>query len=91
LARRLGCDETTLRDLENFETLPLEEPTKLALRLAERATRDSRHVDDALFSALRQHYSEGELVEMVAVIGLFNYFNRFNNVFEMEPTQPGER
>ncbi len=78
--------------LEEWATLPeLDEPTRLALRFAERMTRDSNAVEEALFDQLRRHYDEAALVELAAVIGLFNYFNRFNNAFQMEPTQPGER
>ncbi|HET9785476.1 MAG TPA: hypothetical protein VFP94_11035 [Terriglobales bacterium] len=91
MARRHGWPEETLAQLETFEQLDLEEPVKLALRFAERMTRDSNRVDDALFQQLRAHYSEGGLVELAAVVGLFNYFNRFNNAFQIEPTKAGER
>jgi alkylhydroperoxidase family enzyme len=91
LARRHGWPDAILTQLENFEELDLEEPVKLALRLAERMTCDSNRVDDALFQQLRAHYSEAGLVELAAVVGLFNYFNRFNNAFRMEPTKAGER
>jgi alkylhydroperoxidase family enzyme len=47
-------------------------------------------VDDTLFSRLRQHYDEGEIVEISAMAGLFNYFNRFNDALLVEPTKPGE-
>jgi len=62
------------------------EKEKLALRLAERVTSDAHTVDDQLFTALRQHYDEGEIVELLSAIGLFNYFNRFNDALTMEPT-----
>ena len=91
MARRHGWPDSTLAQLENFESLDLEAPVKLALRFAERMTRDSNGVDDALFAQLRAHYSEAAVVELAAVVGLFNYFNRFNNAFQMEPTRPGER
>jgi alkylhydroperoxidase family enzyme len=44
-------------------------------------------VDDALWTELRAHYSEREIIELAAAIGLFNYFNRFNDVLKMEPTK----
>lgn len=94
MARRYGWSDEVLQNLDGFEDFApgvLDEPTRLALRLAERVTRDSHSVDDEFYAALRQHFDEGEMVELVAVIGMFNYFNRFNNAFEMEPTQPGER
>jgi alkylhydroperoxidase family enzyme len=57
------------------------------LRFAERLTLDSNHVDDQLFADLRQHFDQGEIIELAAAIGLFNYFNRFNNALKMEPTK----
>lgn len=50
-------------------------------------TLDSNHVDDGLWSALRAHFDEAQIVEIASVIGLFNYFNRFNNALAMEPTR----
>ncbi|MGH9467118.1 MAG: carboxymuconolactone decarboxylase family protein [Terriglobales bacterium] len=91
MARRHGWSEETLAGLEGFETFDLDEPTKVALRFAERMTRDSNAVDDALYADLRRHFDEGAVVELAGVIGLFNYFNRFNNALQMEPTRPGER
>lgn len=63
---------------------------KAALRLAEQMTLDSTHISDEDIAALREHFDEGEVVELMAAIGLFNYFNRFNNALQMEPTKPGE-
>ncbi len=42
-------------------------------------TLDSTHISDADIAVLREHFDEGEVVELMAAIGLFNYFNRFNN------------
>lgn len=80
-----------MTELADFERLELEDATRLALRLAEVVTRDANGVPEPLFAALRQHYDEGQMVELLAVIGLFNYFNRFNNALQMEPTRPGDR
>lgn len=80
-----------LAGLAEFESLPLEENEKAALRFAERMTLDSNGVDDGMFAALRVHFDEGGVIEIAAVIGVFNYFNRFNNVLRIEPTRPGER
>ena len=98
MARRYGWSDEVINGLPEIEAAParaaalgLDQPTHLALRFAERMTRDSNAVEDELFQALRQHFDEGQMVELAAVIGLFNYFNRFNNAFEMEPTQPGDR
>lgn len=63
------------------------EAEKLALTLAELETLRPHDVDDELWAALKQHYSDGEIIELAAAIGLFNYFNRFNDVLKMEPTK----
>jgi alkylhydroperoxidase family enzyme len=50
-------------------------------------TTDARGVDEEIWAALREHYDEGEIVELAAVIGLFNYFNRFNDALRIPVTQ----
>ena len=60
---------------------------RAALKFAEELTQESNNVPPELFAELRQHFSEGEIVEITAVAGIFNYFNRFNNALQMEPTR----
>ena len=60
-----------------------------ALALAERMTTDARNVDEEVWAELREHFDEGQIIELAAVIGLFNYFNRFNDALRVEITRPG--
>lgn len=88
MARRLGWTDDQIAHLAEFAAHPdFDEKEKMALRLAERVTRDSNGVDDAFWQELRKHFDEGEIIELLAAIGLFNYFNRFNNALRMEPTK----
>ena len=88
MARRLGWSAEQIEDLANFEQRSdFTDQEKAALRLAERVTREARGVDDALWTDLRRHFDEGEVVELLSAIGLFNYFNRFNDALLMEPTK----
>jgi alkylhydroperoxidase family enzyme len=88
LARRLGWTDDQINNLHNFENRSdFTGKEKAALRLAERATKDAHSVDDPLWTELRQHFDEGEIIELLAAIGLFNYFNRFNDALQMEPTK----
>ncbi len=88
MARRHGWSDEQISDLANFRNRSdFTEAEKLALELAERTTADSNQVDDAFWNKLRQHYDQGEVIELLAAIGLFNYFNRFNNALRMEPTK----
>ena len=63
------------------------EQEKVVLRFAERMTRDSNDIDDVLWSQVRAHFNEGEVVELASAIGLFNYFNLFNNALRMESSK----
>jgi len=88
LARRHGWSDEQISDLANFRDRSDFTPReKAALELAERETRDPHTVDDDLWAELRNHFDEGEVIELAAAIGLFNYFNRFNDVLKMEPTK----
>jgi alkylhydroperoxidase family enzyme len=60
------------------------------LRLAERLMRNERPLNEAEVAKLKVHFTEGEIVELMAASGLFNYFNRFNNLLAMEPTPAGD-
>ena len=62
---------------------------RAALTLAERMTTDARGVDEEVWAALREHFDDGQIVELAAVIGLFNYFNRFNDALRVAITPPG--
>lgn len=88
MARRHGWSEDQIKNLADFENRSDFSPAdKAALRLAESMTRDAHNVDDAQWAELRQHFDEGEIIELAAAIGLFNYFNRFNDALKMEPTK----
>jgi alkylhydroperoxidase family enzyme len=88
LARRLGWSDEQIAHLAEFESRnDFTDKEKTALRVAEAVTRDPSGLDDQLWRQVRQHFDEGEVVELLAAIGLFNYFNRFNNALQMEPTK----
>jgi hypothetical protein len=52
-------------------------------------------VDDALFARLSRHWSDGQIVEILAVVGLFGYFNRWNDsmatTLEPEPLSAAQQ
>lgn len=62
----------------------------MALHFAERMTKSAASVDAATFDALREHWTDDQIVEMACVIGLFNYLNRFAEAMGLWPTLPGE-
>jgi alkylhydroperoxidase family enzyme len=54
------------------------EAERMALEYAERMTVTGERVDDALFSRLREHFTEAQIVELTAVIALENFRSKLN-------------
>jgi alkylhydroperoxidase family enzyme len=76
----MGVDPARIRDIWSFEQSAAFSPAeRAALRLA----RDGAQVPNAVgpehFAELRAHYSERQIVEMLAVISLAGWYNRWNN------------
>lgn len=91
LAKQLGASEELLDAMFNIDQhrnlfTPAEQA---ALTLAERMTTDARNVDEEVWAELRDHFDDGQIVELACVIGLFNYFNRFADALRVEITRPG--
>lgn len=82
LGRGEGVTEEQLRGLPNYEQSGVFSPLeKLVLRYAVAVTKTPTEVTDDLFSALREHFDEAQLVELTAAIALENYRARFNHAF----------
>jgi RNA polymerase sigma-70 factor, ECF subfamily len=84
LSRAGGVTEEQLRgspDYERSETFsPLE---KLMVRYAAAVVRMPADAAEEFFDALREHFSETQVVELTAAIALQNYRVRFNHAFGM--------
>jgi AhpD family alkylhydroperoxidase len=82
LSRAEGVTQEQLRDLPDFErseAFSLLE--KLVLRYVAAVTRTPADVPDEIFDALREHFSEVQLVELTTALALENYRARFNHAF----------
>jgi uncharacterized peroxidase-related enzyme len=68
-----------------FETHPLfSDSERAALRLARDAALVPNLVEAAHFAALRRHFDEPQIVELVAVCALFGFLNRWNDTMATE-------
>lgn len=75
-----GIPPEKLDALWTFETSPLfSAAEKVALELALAAGQQPNAADDALFARLRAHWSEEQMLEIVAVVSLFGFLNRWND------------
>ena len=76
----MGVDPDRIRDIWTFEqSSEFTEAEKAALRLARDGALVPNNVEPGHFADLRRHYSDRQVVEMLAVISLAGWFNRWNN------------
>ncbi len=76
----MGVDPNRIRDIWTFEqSAEFTEAEKAALRLARDGASVPNMVEPRHFADLREHYSERQIVEMLAVISLAGWYNRWNN------------
>jgi uncharacterized peroxidase-related enzyme len=79
-AERAGAAPDKIDAAFEFETHDLfDDAERAALRLARDASLTPGAVTDAHFEALRRHYDEDAILEIVAVIALFGWLNRWND------------
>ena len=95
-AERVGIAAEKENALWEFETSSLfSAAERAALRVAQGAAQVPNAVTDEDFAELRKHYSETQIVDIVAVIALFGFLNRFNDTMatqlETSPIEAGKR
>ena len=75
-----GVPQEKLAAIFDFETSnQFDDRERAALRVASRAAMVPNAVEDEDFDALGEHFSEREIVELVAVTSLFGFLNRWND------------
>ena len=95
-AERVAIAADKENALWGFETSPLfSAAERAALRVAQGAAQVPNAVTDADFAELKKHYSDAQIVDIVAVIALFGFLNRFNDTMatelESSPIEAGKR
>ncbi|CAA9383659.1 MAG: hypothetical protein AVDCRST_MAG51-132 [uncultured Ramlibacter sp.] len=79
-ASNFGVSEAKLADVWNYASSPLySERERVALDFALAAAAQPNAVTDEVFARLRQHWSEGEIVELLGVVAMFGFLNRWND------------
>jgi len=74
-----GVDPAKVRDVPRWETSEVyDERERAVLEFAVAATSTPAGVSDDLMHRLHQHFSEPEIVELVAWVALENFRSRFN-------------
>jgi uncharacterized peroxidase-related enzyme len=94
-AHKQGIDDAKLDAVWDYQTSPLfTAAERAALDVAVAAGSVPNAVTDEMFLELKKHWTEEEIVEIVAVIAIFGFLNRWNDTMatplEDEPAHFGE-
>ncbi|PTW62534.1 putative peroxidase-related enzyme [Breoghania corrubedonensis] len=80
LASIYKASDARIRAVWEYETSDLfSDAERAALNLAFKASIVPNAVEEADFAAVRAHFDEGQIVEIVGTIALFGYLNRWND------------
>ncbi len=95
-AMHFGVDEEKVAAIWDYQTSPLySEAERAALDVAVAAGSVPNAVTDEMFTELRKHWTEEQIVEIVGVIATFGFLNRWNDTMgtplEDEPLAVGEK
>ena len=85
-ARHAGATEAKIAAIDDESSDLLSPRERAALRFADRLAVDHHKVDDALWAEMRRHFSEAEIIELVAHTTLYIGFGRFNEIIGLEPS-----
>ena len=87
LARRFGATDPQIAALlDEGPPADFAPGEQAALAFAEEMTKRPQGVREETWEELRKHWSERQVVEIVAVAAMFNSFNRFNNALQVDLT-----
>lgn len=79
-AERYGATEDQLQNIWEYKThAAFSDAERAALDFAFAASVIPNAVNDVIADALRKHWDEGEIVEILGVIALFGFLNRWND------------
>ena len=87
-AKNFGVSEERLAALWDFRTSPLySDAERVALEFAFAAGAQPNAVTDEDFARLRRHWTEDQIVEILAVVAMFGFLNRWNDTLAT-PLEP---
>jgi alkylhydroperoxidase family enzyme len=69
----------------------LDERQKTAVRWAEAVTQMTARDDEAAFAAMREHFTEKQIVELTVFCGMWNYSNRLCEALHVDLERPDKR
>ena len=84
-ARHAGATEAKIAAINDDSSDLLSARERAAIRFAEKLAVDHQKVDDAQWAELRGHFSDAEIIELVAHTTLYIGLGRFNEIVGLDP------
>jgi alkylhydroperoxidase family enzyme len=84
-ARHAGATEEKIAAIDDESSTLISARERAAIRYAEKLAVDHHNVDDALWTELRRHFSEAEIIELTVHVTLYIGLGRFNEVIGLDP------
>ena len=94
LGRKIGLSEAQINAAQGSDYMnspDLDDRQKAAARWAEAVTLLRARDDDAAFAAMKQHFSEKQIVELTVFCGMWNYSNRLCEALHVDLERPDKR
>jgi len=85
-ARHAGATEAKIAAINDESSDLLSARERAAIRFAEKLAVDHQKVDVAQWAELRSHFSDAEIIELVAHTTLYIGFGRFNEIVGLDPS-----
>lgn len=90
-AERYGAAEEKLAHIWEYRAHPVfSDAERAALDFAVAASSVPNGVDEQIAQHLRDHWDEGEIVEILGVVALFGYLNRWNDSMATSLESPAQ-
>jgi uncharacterized peroxidase-related enzyme len=88
-AERYGAEAEQMENIWEFRThSAFNAAERAALEFTVAASSIPNGVDEGIMDNLRQHWDDGEIVEILGVVALFGYLNRWNDSMGTQLEEP---
>jgi uncharacterized peroxidase-related enzyme len=86
LARLRGASEAQIEAVDSYESGPFTGAERAGFRFADLLHTSAQAIDDPAYAAVKQHYSDEQVIELTAVAAAFEFFPRFVSALQIPVT-----
>ncbi len=90
-SKRVGLTTQDWQALKKGDYSSFSAPEQAALNFADKLTRDLRTISDADIAALKQHFSDEQVLDLDVLVGLINLTNRLTDPLGADLEFPEEK